>query len=135
MKEQRACQILKALVQGIDPKGGEELPPSTILQEADVLRALLAGIAALEQVAARTQRRALLPGNVGRTWSKEEESTLAAAFESGDPLPAIAARHGRTLRAIETRLEKLGLLKPEQRTTGPQFPLPRGPGESEPDLS
>ena len=43
MKEQRALQVLQALVHGIDPMSGDELPPGTILQEADVLRALLAG--------------------------------------------------------------------------------------------
>jgi hypothetical protein len=121
MKEQRARQILQALVQGIDPLSGAELPPGTILQQADILRALLAGIAALEQTAARAQRRAQLPGNVGRSWSVEEAAALAAAFKSGDSLPDIAARHGRTLRAIEARLEKLGLLTAEQRTTRNSF--------------
>src|ERR1700749_3306207 len=106
MKEQRARQTLQALVQGIDPHTGEELPSGTIIQQADVLRALLAGVAALEQTVARSQRRGQLPGNVARAWSKEEEATLLAANKSGDSLPNIAARHGRTLRAIEARLEK-----------------------------
>src|ERR1700727_1961291 len=52
MKEQRARFILQALVQGIDPLTGDELPPGTILQQAEVLRALLAGVSALEQTAA-----------------------------------------------------------------------------------
>ena len=121
MKEQRARQILQALVQGVDPLSGAELPPGTILQEADILRALLAGIAALEQTAARAQRRAQLPGNVGRSWSGDEEAALVAAFKSGDSLADIAARHGRTLRAIEARLEKLDLLAPQQRSTRNSF--------------
>ena len=121
MKDQRARQILQALVQGVDPLSGADLPPGTILQQADILRALLAGIAALEQTAARAQRRAQLPGNVGRSWSVEEAAALVAAFKSGDSLPDIAARHGRTLRAIEARLEKLGLLTAEQRTTRNSF--------------
>jgi len=33
---------------------------------------------------------------------------MVAAFKSGDPLGDIAARHGRTVRAIEARLEWLG---------------------------
>jgi hypothetical protein len=121
MKEQRAREILQALVQGIDPLTGEELPPGTILQHADVLRALLAGLTALEQTAARAQRRAQLPDNVGRAWTSDEEATLVASYKSGDSIPDIAIRHGRTLRAIEARLEKLGLLTPEQRTTNPGF--------------
>ena len=47
MQEIRARQILQSLVQGIDPFSGEELPEGTVLQEAEVMRALLAGVAAL----------------------------------------------------------------------------------------
>lgn len=121
MKEQRARQILQALVQGVDPLTGEELPSGSITQQADVLRALLAGVSALEQSAARAQRRAQLPDNVGRAWTKEEEATLLAAFKASEPLPAIATRHRRTLRAIEARLERLGVLAPEQRSTNNSF--------------
>src|SRR5215469_8823347 len=130
MNEQRARQILQDLIQGVDPMTGEELPPGTLLQQADVLRALLAGLNALEQTTARAQRRAQLPGNVGRAWTIEEETTLIAAVKAGDPLPDIAARHGRTLRAIEARLERLGLLTAEQRTTDASF-VREGNDESE----
>jgi hypothetical protein len=124
MKEQRAREILQALLQGVDPFSGAELPPGTILQEADVLRALLAGVAALEHTVARAQRRAQLPDNVGSSWTKDEEGVLVAAFKAGDALSAIAARHGRTLRAIEARLEKLGLITPGERSQS----LPGDPG-------
>ena len=117
MKQTRARQILQSLIQGIDPVRGEELPRETVLQHAEVLRALLAGLSALQQTAARDHRRAQLPGNVGQTWTSEEESRLVAAFKSGDAPVAIAHQHGRTLRAIEARLEKLGLITAEQRTT------------------
>ncbi len=130
MKEQRARQILQALVEGIHPLTGAELAPGTVLQEVEVLRALLAGAAALEQTAARAQRRALLPGNVGRTWSAEEEATLVAEFKAGDTLPDIATRHERTLRAIEARLERLGLLTAEQRSTNNSFVTPATGGAS-----
>jgi hypothetical protein len=132
MKEHRARQILQALVQGIDPLTGEELVAGTVLQHADVLRALLAGVSALEQMAARAQRRAQLPGNVGRTWTAEEEGMLVAGFKSGDSLAAIAAKHGRTLRAIEARLERLGLLTSDQRTTHNSFVSSAGPPRSRP---
>ena len=78
---------------------------------------IVAGHSALEQTAARAYRRAQLPGNVGQTWTTEEESRLVAAYKSGDSPVAIASLHGRTLRAIEARLEKLGLITAEQRTT------------------
>lgn len=117
MQQTRARQILQSLIQGIDPVTGEELLRETVLQRADVLRALLAGLAALEQTAARAQRRAQLPDNVGQAWTTEEESRLVAAFKHGDSPVVIARQHGRTLRAIEARLEKLGLITTEERTT------------------
>jgi hypothetical protein len=121
MQEQRARKILQSLVEGVDPNTGEELEGGTVLQRADVLRALLTGVAALDQVSARAQRRALLPDNVGRTWSADEERALVTEFQAGDALAEIAERHGRTLRAIEARLERLGLLTAEQRTTNNSF--------------
>jgi hypothetical protein len=117
MNQTRARQILQSLIQGIDPVTREELPHETVLQQADVLRALLAGLSALEQTAARAQRRAQLPDHVGQAWTTEEESRLVAAFKSGDSPTAIAHQHGRTLRAMEARLEKLGLITAEERTT------------------
>jgi hypothetical protein len=108
---------LQSLIQGIDPVTGKELPHETVLQHADVLRALLAGLSALEQTTARAQRRAQLPGNVGQAWTTEEESRLVAAFKKGDSPVTIARQHGRTLRAIEARLEKLGLITAEERMT------------------
>ena len=117
MQQSRARQILQSLIDGIDPVTGEELSRETVLQHADVLRALLAGLTALEQTSARALRRAQLPDNVGRAWTTEEENRLVAAFKKGDSPVAIAHQHGRTLRAIEARLEKLGLMTAEERTT------------------
>jgi DNA-binding NarL/FixJ family response regulator len=121
MQERRARQILQALIQGVDPFTGDELPDGTVLQEADVLRALLAGVAAMEQDAARASRRASLPQNIGRAWSADEQAALLEAFHAGESVEEIAARHGRTLRAIEARLEKLGFMAPDQRTTTDRF--------------
>ena len=117
MTQTRARQILQSLIQGMDPVTGDELPHETVLQHADVLRALLAGINAIEQTAARALRRAQLPDNVGQAWTVEEESRLQAAFKGGEAAVTIARSHGRTLRAIEARLEKLGLVTAAQRTT------------------
>lgn len=129
-KSQKARNILQALVQGIDPLTGEELPPGTVIQQADVLRALLAGVAALEQSLARDQRRSQLPGNVGRNWNEDEQEQLKEEFSKQKlPIPDIAAKHGRTVRAIEARLERLGLLRPDQRTTNNSFAASPTPGK------
>jgi len=121
-----AKEILQALVQGYDPLTSDELPPGSVLQKAEVIRALLAGISALEAGAARALRRAQLPENVGRAWTAEEEDSLTAAFNEGESLADLAQRHGRTPTAIEARLEKLGLVRPEERVTANRFIASRG---------
>lgn len=110
-------KILKALIAGLNPESGEPLPNDSVLHQAHVIRALLAGINALDLTAARAQRRSQLPENVGSAWTTEEESRLVAAFKKGDSPADIAGEHGRTLRAIEARLEKLGLITEAERTT------------------
>jgi hypothetical protein len=121
MRETRAREILQSLIQGVSPFDGEELPSGTVLQQADVLRALLAGVSALEEGEARAERRAQMPENMGRAWSDEEQELLVSAFNAGEPLSEIASRHRRTLRAIEARLEKFGLIRSDQRTTRDRF--------------
>jgi hypothetical protein len=75
----------------------------------------------MEQETARASRRAQLPQNIGRAWSAEEQAQLIDAFHAGVSAADIAARHGRTVRAIEARLEKLGLISADQRTTLDRF--------------
>jgi len=58
---------------------------------------------------------------VGTTWTPEEERSLVTAFQAGDAFEAIAEMRGRTVRAIEARLERLGLLTAEQRRTRDSF--------------
>ena len=121
MKDQRARQILHSLVNGADPFSGEDLAAGTVLQNAEVIRALLAGYSALEERTARASRRAQQPRNIGQAWTPEEQERLIEAFKSGENLGEVAARHGRTLRAIESRLEILGMITSEQRTTENRF--------------
>lgn len=112
-----ATAILKTLIEGREPDSLEPLPPGSVVHRADVLRAMLAAVAALERMEGRTRRRAALPDNTGRTWTAEEDSRLVTAFKAGEAPSAIAERHGRTLRAIEARLQRMGLLAPEDRQT------------------
>ena len=121
MQQHKARQILQSLIQGVDPFNGEEIAAGTVLQRADVLRAMLAGVAALEQSAVRTARRKQLPVNVGRPWTQEEDLQLTGEMQANATLQDIAARHGRTLRAIEVRLEKFGLISAAERVTRDGF--------------
>ena len=121
-KEIRAGEIIKALIEGVDPRSGEAISGESVLHQAEVLRALLAAAAALERSAARAQRRSMMPDNVGRPWTGDEESRLVAAFKAGEAPEALARKHRRTLRAVEARLERLGLLTADQRITRGGFP-------------
>jgi len=129
-----ARHVLEALVQGLDPASGAELAAGTVLQRPEVVGALLAGIAALEADAVRRRRRALIPENVGRPWSGAEEERLVAAFRAGNDLGQIADRHRRTLAGIEARLQRLGLLTPEQRMTRNRY-VSREPARPAPVVS
>src|ERR1700759_1459861 len=108
MNTKQAAHVLKSLVEGIDPETGAELEGNPILHNAHVLRALLAALVALELKATRDARKSLLPVNVGNRWTAAEETTLADAFRSDDSVADMAQRLGRSARAIEARLVKLG---------------------------
>lgn len=117
MQHTEARSILVSLIEGRKPASGEALPSDCVVHHPDVIRALLLGVGAIDATDARVKRRSQLPENVGIGWTTKEEEQLRSAFAAKEPLTAIAARHGRTLRAIEARLERMGLLTAEQRTT------------------
>ena len=114
--------ILQSLIQGTDPSTGAELRDATIFQRADIIRALLAGVAALDDSKARSMRRASLPPNIGRPWSADGDAALLDAFQRGASVEAIAAEHGRTVRAIEARLMSKGMLAAQDRKTTDRLP-------------
>ena len=116
-----ARAVLTALIEGVDPTTGDDLPTDTVLHKSAIIRALLVARNACDAMDARALRRAQLPGNVGRQWAQDEEENLVTEFKSGDSIAEMASKHGRTMRAIEARLEKLGLLAPEQRVTQSGF--------------
>ncbi len=106
-----------SLIQGRNPASGECLPSECIVHNSDVIRALLFSVGAIDTTDAREKRRAQLPANVGRDWTTGEEEQLRSEFAAKELLTSIAVRHGRTLRAIEARLQKMGLITAEERTT------------------
>ena len=118
---QRAQVILNSLVQGVHPKTGGTLPEDSIINEIDVSRAMVTAVVALDQMSARLARRAQLPESVGKAWTEEEEQRLKVEFSASEPVALIATKHGRTIRAIESRLEKLGLVPTDQRMSANSF--------------
>ena len=127
----KARTVLRSLIQGIDPETGVELPRETIVNRIEINRSMAIALTAMEQVEARMLRRAQLPESVGKTWTDEEEQRLKAEFADSEPIPLIATKHQRTIRAIEARLERLGLLRPDQRTTNNSFMGQVSPGGGE----
>lgn len=128
---QRAQVVLESLVKGVHPKTSVDLPEDSVVNESEVIRAISIAVVALDQMNARLARRAQLPESVGKTWTKDEEQRLMEAFRGGDPVPRIATKHGRTIRAIEARLAKLGLLTVDQRLAADPFLAPIGPKGNE----
>jgi len=124
---QRAKQVLRRLVEGIDPETGEELPNDTVLHRAEVIRVLLTSMEVVEEASQRASRRSQLPPSVSQRCSEDEQRHLTEAFQAGPTIEVLASNHGRTVNAIESRLESLGLLTASQRTTQPRFPLSEGP--------
>lgn len=124
MQHTEARTILMSLIEGRNPESGERLPTECVVHRSDVIRALLLGMSAIDATNARAKRRAQLPKNVGRDWTTKEEEQLRSEFAAKEPVSAIAARHGRTLRAIEARLQMMGLITAEQRTTRGGFSSP-----------
>lgn len=98
-----------------------DLPDDSVINESEVIRAMSTAVVALDQMNARLTRRAQLPESVGKTWTQDEEQRLIEAFRGGEPVSRIATEHGRTVRAIEARLAKLGFLQVEQRVTTDPF--------------
>ena len=126
---QHARVVIQSLAQGVHPTSGKDLPRDSIVNEIEVTRALGTAVLAIDQVSARLARRAQLPESVGKAWTEEEERRLRAAFGRGERIPDIAAKHGRTVRAIEGRLEKLGLLTPASGTASPPYITTPAPKE------
>ena len=114
---QHARVVIQSLAQGVHPASGKDLPKDSIVNEIEVTRALGTAVLAIDQVNARLARRAQLPESVGKAWTAEEERRLRVAFTRGEPIPEIATKHGRTIRAIQTRLQKIGLLTSDPSTT------------------
>ena len=124
MEPPEAREILMSLVAGRKPGSAEQLPSDCIIHQAGVLRALMLGINGLDHIIARDKRRSVLPGNVGHSWTVQEEERVRSAFLAKEPLESIAKKHGRTQRAVEARLVRMGVITEKERTTRGGFASP-----------
>jgi hypothetical protein len=116
-----AIVIFETLIKGIDPCTGEAVPEDSFLHSSDVIRALFTGLETVKALRLREERRSMQPFKTGSRWSAEEEDRLKEAYSSGTKIPDLARTHQRSITAIETRLEKLGLITADERTTANPF--------------
>ena len=132
-----ALQTLRRLRDGLDPADGAPLPADHPFQRSDVVRALFAGVSALEREAAAcpepghglraawASAHRSAPPNQGRPWSAEDDRRLAEAFDGGASLPELAAAFGRSKNSIRSRLILLGRGDPDGGPA-PRWPVARG---------
>ena len=57
----KARNVLQALIHGVDPQSGEDVSKDSIVNRADVMRALLASVSACDALVTREAGRAWLP--------------------------------------------------------------------------
>ncbi len=105
MELARAIEYLTTLADGIDPATGEILPEGHICNRGDTVRALYA---VLQSVGKKKERK--LPSNAGQPWTQEEEQRLLEGYHAGQTIPQLATAHGRTRGAIESRLQRMGVI-------------------------
>jgi len=128
----RHLAILTALAEGVHPVTGEVFAEDCPYHSAEIVRALYGAVRLLESgktvsPAKKFDDRPREPvlANVGKPWSVDEDRQLLVEFDAGKTVKECATLHQRTHAGIEARLEKLGRLKPEQRTTARRFPPPK----------
>jgi hypothetical protein len=133
MDREQTLKILNALANGVHPATGEKFAADGPYQHPDTVRALFEAMRAVEgggAPAPAPERKAAFPeSGSGSRWSTEEEQRLASAFDSGQPVDALARAHNRSRAAIEARLVRLGKMDASAVTTPLRYP-PKPAGQS-----
>jgi hypothetical protein len=137
----KTLAILNALSSGIDPLSGEPFPRDSAYQHPDVVRALFHALRAVESMTETAavpspaatsspspstpveKKKPSRPAAAGKPWSPEEDTRLAAGFDAGADITALALLHDRSRFAIEARLAKLGRVPAPE---GMRYPVRTG---------
>ena len=107
MELERARTLLTELADGVDPLTGECLPPDSVCNRPEIIRALHC---VLQHTAGGRKRPS--PPNAGKPWTEADEAALMQMFDVGCSVEEMQARFQRTNGAIVRRLERLGRLRP-----------------------
>jgi hypothetical protein len=132
MRVAEAIRIVETLADGRDPSTGTALPPESVYQQPQIIRALYTVVQELKRLGQADQQtgatpgklgvpaanspagrdadkhRARTPSKAGKAWTPEEEAELLREFEKGASVGTLAKKHGRTAAAIYGRLYLLG---------------------------
>lgn len=117
MDREAVIAHLRAWADGVDPSTGATLPPDHPGQQPATLRVVFAalGMLAADHPTSVARNRepplALAARNAGRPWSGADDATLAAAFDAGSTIGALAVQMERTRGAITARLVRLGKIE------------------------
>lgn len=103
----RAREIVRTLIDGVDPTTGELFSNDSPYNSPEIIRALLK----VWEVTEPPEKKRAKPRNAGKPWPEMEDDKLRDEYASGMRISDIAKEHGRTFHAIERRLERLGLRK------------------------
>ena len=126
MEKEQTLRILNALANGVHPATGEKFAADGPYQHPDTVRALFEAMRAVEGGAATApapERKPAFPqSGSGSRWSGEEEQRLAAAFDAGESVDALAHAHNRSRAAIEARLVRLGKMDASAVTSPLRYP-------------
>jgi hypothetical protein len=111
MNHLEAKSTLETLARGVDPATGEILSEQSPFNNPQVIRALFLAAKELEKLVPTEPPRRVereRPKNAGRAWLPKEDEALLDDFDAGMSPKELAAKHGRTKGAIDSRLVRLG---------------------------
>lgn len=101
-----AAEVLRALLEGIDPETGEVLPEGHLVFEDTAQQALALAVEVLLSQNPAGQRLVNKSGhlNAGRPWTKEDLAELRRLYESGVSIDEIARLTQRRVRGVRLQL-------------------------------
>ncbi|MDM4767168.1 hypothetical protein [Pelomonas sp. SE-A7] len=111
MSPEQARQLIAQLADGVDPETGEMLPDHHLLNQPQVLRAMVLAAQALHAQVQSLARARPAPAKAGLPWSSDEEQRLGSEFDQGLSMAELMQAHQRSRGAITARLLKLGRVR------------------------
>ena len=107
MELERARALLAELADGVDPLTGECLPPESVCNRPEIIRALHC---VLQHTAGGRKRPS--PPNAGKPWTEADDSALLQMYDAGSDVGELKTHFQRSRTAIIRRLEHLGRVQP-----------------------